>query len=116
MSNNSETLDLSSGRYLNETAIRDHALECSKQFKAGKFTRVGQDFIEEVQTDVENLVRTIKSQWPPWLHDQLDTEKTFTTGALMDRIQPVLNQAIARLIQNKTIKQPSCGKTLSRTR
>jgi hypothetical protein len=111
-----ETIDLSSGRYLNETAIRDHALECSKLFKAGKFTRVGQDFIDEVQTDVEVLVREIKSKWPAWIHSAADTDKTFTTGALLERIQPVLNSAIARLIQNKVVKQPSCGKTLSRTR
>lgn len=112
------SLDLSSatGRYFNDTAIRDHALECSKRLKGGKFSRVGQDFIDEVHADIECFVRAIRKQWPCFVHEQIQTEVTFTTGALLDRIQPVLNEAIARLIQNKVQKQPSCGKTLSRTR
>jgi hypothetical protein len=103
-------------RTLNESAIRDHALRCSKVFKGGKFTRVGQDFLDEVAQDVDSLVRELKAKWPSWVHDPVVTDSTFTTGALLEQIQPSLNEAIGRLIQNKVVKQPSCGKTLSRTR
>lgn len=102
-------------RLLNESAIRAHALACSKKYRAGKFTRVGEDFITEVAIDVENLVRNIRSK-DLTIHPALPVEGTFTTGALMDKIQVNLNDLIGRIIQNKVQKQPSCGCTLGRTR
>lgn len=109
-------LDICSGRYLNETAIRDFALGCSAQFRAGRFTRVGEDFLDEVKADVEAFIRTIRKQWPTQLHEPADCNAVFTTGALLEKIEPVLNAAIGRLIQNKVQRQLSCGKTLGRTR
>lgn len=102
-------------RLLNESSIREHALLCSKQYRAGKFTRVGQDFIDEVQTDVECLVRNIRGQTQT-LHPTLAPSGKFTTGALIDKIEVHLNDLIGRIIQNKVQRQPSCGCTLGRTR
>lgn len=115
---NSEELDLATGRFLNESAIRQHALECSRQFRAGKFTRVGQDFLDEVQADVEALVRELRNKYPPTLHAALEpAENTCAvTGALLDKVKAELNRAICRLIQNKVQRQPTVGVTLSRTR
>lgn len=116
MNGNDEPLDLASGRYLNESAIREHALKCSAAYRANRFTRVGEDFIEEVKADVEMLVRNVKSKFNT-LHPTLPAENTtFTTGALGDKVMGELNNAIGRLIQNKVQSQPSCGKTLGRTR
>jgi|SRR5579859_59520 len=112
----SETLDLASGRYLNESAIREHALACSKKFRAGKFTRVGQDFITETLTDVECLIRNIRNNNPVTLDEPLETELRFTTGALMDRLEPELNRLIGRIIQNKIKRQPTVGCTARATR
>jgi len=113
---NDEALDLASGRYLNESAIRAHALDCSAKFKGGKFTRVGQDFIDEVKIDVEGLIRDLRGKYKPRLFPPHVGEQTFTTGALMERIQHELNLAIGRLIQMKVEGHPSTGKTLGRTR
>ena len=111
-------LDLSSGRFLNETAIRDHALRCSARFKCNRFTRVGQDFLDEVSADVEALVRELRNKFPTRIFEPLEPteEKGCVTGALSDRVMIELNRAICRLIQNKVASQPSCGKTLGRTR
>lgn len=115
-------LDLSTGRHFNDSAIRAHALACSVAIKGGKFTRVSEDFIEEVHADIEALIREIKNKYPATMHepvracDARGTDYTFTTGALLDRTQEALNGAIGRLIQRKVQVQPSCGKTLSRTR
>lgn len=114
-----EILDLASGRYLNESAIHEYALRCSKQFKAGKFTRVSQDFIDEVKADVEAWVRAIRKQWStfsPFEGEPEGGQLAFTTGALCEKIMPELNDAVARLIKNKVWKHPSCGKTLGRSR
>ena len=103
-----------SDRVLNESAIRTHALECSKKYRAGNFTRVGSDFIEEVEVDVEALVRKVVGTRET-LHPEIDA-KNFVTGALMEKVQTEMNKAIARLIQNKVQSMPSCGCTLGRTR
>lgn len=113
---NIEPLDLASGRHFNDSAIHSHALACSKACKGGKFTRVGQDFIDEVHADVEAIVRELRGKYPPQIHGPVSCDVNFITGALMDRLQEALNGAIARMIQRKVERQPSVGKTLSRTR
>lgn len=118
MSEQNETNTL---RYLVESAIRVHSLECSKKYRAGKFERVGEDFLNEVRADVEQLLREIENKFQT-LHPALaqgsegDPQIQFTTGLLSARVDDILNRAIARLIQNKVQKQPTVGKTLSRTR
>lgn len=113
-----ETIDLASGRFLNETAIRDHALRCSARFKSNRFTRVGQDFIDEVRTDVEALIRELRNRQQTKMFEPLEPDENTCclTGALRDKVAVELNRLICRLIQNKVQSQPSCGKTLSRTR
>lgn len=114
-------IDLASMRYLNEKAIRDYALRCSARFRANKFTRVGEDFIDEVKADVEASVRAMKKDAPTSLHEPLYTASvedppSFATGALMQKVETEVNGLIARIIQNKVQRQPTVGKTLGRTR
>lgn len=113
-----EPLDFSSMRYLNETAIRDHALRCSARFRANKFTRVGQDFIDEVGADVEAVIRAMRVQCPTKLFDPLEPDENTrcVTGLLSDKLSAEFNRLVCRIVQQKVQRQPSCGKTLSRTR
>jgi hypothetical protein len=109
-------LDLASLRFLNESAIKDHALECSRRYRAGKFTRTGEDFVDEVKADVEKLVRELRGKFPTF-HEALPApENGFVTGLLRDKVASELDAAIARMIQNKVQRQPSCGCTLKATR
>lgn len=112
----SEILDLASGRYLNETAIREHALACSKACKGGRFTRVSQEFLDEVAADVEALIRELRSKHSTLVFPEQPTTFVFTTRALSDKIASELNTVIARITQRKVERQPSCGQTLKRTR
>jgi hypothetical protein len=118
MPKNDEPLDLSSGRFLNEAAVRGHALRCSARFRNNRFTRVGQDFLDEVKADVEAVIRALRSQAQTKLFDPLEPdENTYcVTGALCDKVGIEMNRLICRIIQNKVQRQPSVGKTLSRTR
>jgi|ERR1044071_1587259 hypothetical protein len=102
-------------RLLNESAIRQHALECSKRNRAGYFTRVGEDFIQEVQTDVDCLIRNIRNK-DGCLHAVVPVDGNFVTGNLMEEIQIELNGLIGRIIQNKVQRQPTKGCTLRATR
>lgn len=113
-----EPLDIANLRYLNESAIHAHALECSAKFRAGKFTRVGSEFVDEVKTDVECLLRDLRAKYPTTLHAPEEPAEgiQFVTGAMLEKVRAELDRAIGRLIQNKVQRQPSVGKTLSRTR
>lgn len=112
---------VSTTRNLNESAIKDYALECSKRFRANKFTRVGSEFLEEIEADVESFVRAIGFKYSSGVHPPLYTQAgidlpAFVTGNLMNKVKSRLNEAIARIVQEKVQRQPTVGKTLSRTR
>ncbi len=113
-----DTLDLASGRFLNESAIRDHALRCSARFRNNRFTRVGQDFLDEVKADVEAWIRSMKTQCKTHMFDPLEPDENIScvTGALSGKVEGELNRLICRIIQNKVQRQPSVGKTLRATR
>lgn len=102
-------------RYLNTSAIKSHALHCSEKLRAGKFERVGQAFLVEVETDVENLVRQIETKYPERTHPSISTDVNLVTGELIHRLQKALNAAVARLIQRKVESHPGIGKTLQNT-
>jgi len=100
---------------LNVAAVKRHGLACSKQHRNGKFTRVGQDFLDEVDADIEALVRELRNKYTTQVHASLQTDENFVTPALLEKITRELNEAIGRLIQNKVQRQPSVGSTLGRT-
>ena len=120
MINQDEPLDLASGRFLNESALRHHALRCSERFKGNRFTRVGQDFLDEVSADVEALVRNVRNQnqTKQTGFDPLEPDENTScvTGALSAKVATELNRLICRMVQLKVSRQPSVGKTLGRTR
>lgn len=103
-------------RYLNESAIKQHALTCAARCRP-KFTRVGQDFIDEVKADVEAFIRDLRNaanrEVAP--HQMIEPNEDFLTGALIEKLKPILNKTVARIIQSKVQRQTT-GKTLSATR
>lgn len=101
---------------INESALKRHALECSKANRSGRFTRVGADFISEVEAEVEALVRDLRNtRFPVQVNAPLATEECFVKEALLEKVKDALNQAIARIIQQRVQRQPSVGTTLGRT-
>lgn len=113
----SETgLDLASLRYLNESAIKQHALTCAARCRP-KFTRVGQDFIDEVKADVEAFIRDLRTsaQREVAPHPNIEPNEDFLTGALLEKLKPILNRTVGRIIQSKVQRQ-TVGKTLGATR
>lgn len=112
----------------NESAIKEFALRCSKTYRAGKFTRVGQDLLDEVYIDIENILRELRNKGINTLHPALGqgqaagpTDPTpddvhLVKGAFLETLEVIFNQAICRMIQSKVQRQPTVGCTLSRTR
>lgn len=114
--------------HFNETAIKDFGLRCSKIYRAGKFTRTGQDFLDELYIDIENVLRELRNKGINTIHPALGqgqaaspTDPTpddvhLIKGAFLEVLETVFNQMICRMIQTKVQKQPTVGCTLSRTR
>lgn len=102
-------------RIINRSAVHEHALRCSKAFRAGKFTRVGEAFIDEVEADVERLVREIVNKYPVDNLVEASPNTSFATGYLMDKTREVLDLVIAKMIQRKVRAHPSMGCTLQNT-
>lgn len=115
MSEAKDDVELATLRLLNESAIKTFALECSRTFRAGKFTRVGEDFVDEVIADVETFIRKLRGTNWTSPHDPLETKLVFTTGALSDKVMLELNRVIGRIIQQKVQRQPTVGCTLRGT-
>lgn len=102
---------------LNKAAVREHALACSKQFRNGKFTRIGEDFLHELGYDIEALIRELQNKHPT-LHAPLlnaDPDR-FLTPDLRAKLEEAVGHLVARMIQNKIQRQPSVGCTLGATR
>lgn len=102
---------------INISAVKKHALKCSVSKRAGKFTRVGQDFLDELAGEVEAIVRELHyTRFNIPQEEAVSSEEKFVTGALADKLATALNRAIGRIIQQKVQRQPSVGQTLGRTR
>lgn len=99
-------------RILNASAVKEHALACAQAIRGGKFTRVSETFLNEIQMEVEALIRSFESKYPSKTHTNVPHTLQFSTGEFFDKLQPILDNAIARLIQRKVEQHPSVGSTL----
>ena len=109
-------IDIASQRFLNKSAIKSHALNCAANLRP-KFTRVGQEFIDEVEVDVESFIRGLRTESMKDVAaaSVLEPVDDFLTGALVEKLKPILNRQVARIIQSKVWRQTT-GVTLGRTR
>jgi hypothetical protein len=117
MNNNTDPI-ISSLRVMNRKAVKEHALRCSAANRAGKFTRVGEDFINEVQADIEARIRQLANENMPSTCAivPVDEAVNFVSGDSLAKLRQAFDGWVARLIQNKVQRHPSVGCTLQNTR
>lgn len=101
-------------RIMNTKAVKTFALGCSAKHRAGKFTRVGQEFLNEVEADIESMVRGMER---PGIDGDLSgvVFLNFVSGELMKKMERAVNVAVAKMILSKVKRHPTVGKTLGRT-
>jgi hypothetical protein len=93
--------------------VRDYALACSKANRAGKFTRVSQEFLDDIEAEVDNLIRQIETKVREPLHPEpTGVIEYLPTSNAAQRAHFRLDQAIRKIIRNKVQSTPSCGITL----
>jgi len=99
-------------RDYNEAVIRRYALKVSEETRAGKYTRVSEQFIIDVEAEVEALLRKLRQPAVAFNGKIVDVPEgeEFLTGAGKKKLAEATNIAIASIIHRKT-KDIRTGKT-----
>lgn len=95
---------------INRSAVKSFALKVSKERRAGKFTRVSENFLTQVEADVEATIRRICSCESLTAPDE--NQSVFITGEAASRMREKLNAEAASLISRRVMRHPSVGVTL----
>jgi hypothetical protein len=93
--------------------IKKQALACSRLRRANKFTRVGADFLQQVEAEIDAHLRKLHAS-----PDQLVVGELVEPVAILytpdakERILAAFNRLIAARVQSRVHSHPSIGKTL----
>lgn len=90
-------------------AVKRHSLVCAQKLRAGKFSRVGEDFLQQIEEDLESTARTLGQTVTT---EVLPTEEYFLTSEGEKHLLDNINSHIAKIIQKRVQAHPSLGKTL----
>lgn len=103
-----------SERFIIESHAREFMLLCSKANRAGKFKRVSEERLDEINALVDSVVRQVESKIPTPLHPLPATPDGYRliSAYAMDKVRDRLEAAVRKLIANKVQSTPSCGITL----
>lgn len=96
---------------INRSAIKDYALKVSAERRAGKFSRVSEEFLCQVEADVESAIRQLASVPTCDIVTPAD-EREFITGEALSRLREKLNERARSIIAAKVMRHPSLGVTL----
>lgn len=97
----------------NRAAVRRHALKVSQQTRAGKFTRVSEEFLDNIVAEVENEIRRLRAPATSatGLENTLPADDTFLTGAGREALAAAFDQWVGKVIQRR-VHLTRVGKTL----
>lgn len=96
---------------INRSAVKTFALEISAERKAGKFTRVSEDFLTGVEAEVESYIRKLNPTVGIHGVAPLD-DQSFVTKLAREKMEARLNDVTRAIIFNKVMRHPSVGMTL----
>jgi hypothetical protein len=98
---------------INRNAVKNYALECSTAMRAGKFTRVSESFLEDIEMEVESAIRGINQTLAVDRQPRaLDDIELVHPAAVIDAVVRALNNRIKMTIARKVYRQPSVGCTI----
>jgi hypothetical protein len=98
---------------INRSAVKAYALVVSREKRAGKFTRVSEEFLDAVEAEVEAAIRQVSSLSPDAEKPvEPDDDREFITGAALDKIRSRLQDRAKSIISGKVRRHPSIGCTL----
>lgn len=97
---------------INRSAVKNYALLCSAKIRAGKFTRVSSEFLDDVEAKLEAAIRGMSSC--PESEDVVPEPGAdwFINGRTLKKAEEKLNYVAQKIILGKVRQHPSVGKTL----
>lgn len=97
---------------INRSAVKAYALKVSKERRAGKFTRVSEEFLTLVEADVEATIRRISGGLAGCETSIEEDQSFFVTGEAVSRMRQKLNEETRSIINRRVMRHPSLGITL----
>lgn len=98
---------------LNRSTVKAFALKVSKEKRAGKFTRVSEEFLISCEAQLESEIRAIiTSTFPADEFVRPDDEGTFLTRVAREKMEERFEERALRIIHNKVLRHPTRGCTL----
>jgi hypothetical protein len=99
---------------INRSAVKKYALKISKEKRAGKFTRVSEEFLTQVEADLDSSIRKLADGGVYADFNSLaPTDGAwFITGQTIKKAEERLNMLATVIIHRKVMRHPTIGCTL----
>jgi hypothetical protein len=100
---------------LNRSAVKAFALQVSKEKRGGKFTRVSEQFIDDIEANIDATIRNLANAYGVSVDEYTAPDQeisSFTTGRAQVKLRTMLEVAACKIIQLKVRRHPSIGVTL----
>ena len=97
---------------INRSAVKSYALKVSVAKRAGKFTRVSREFLNDVEAQLETEIRALSGSLP---EDDVtpDEDNTwFINGRALRCVEDKLNLLARKIVLGKVRRHPTVGTTL----
>lgn len=98
---------------LNRSTAKAYALKVSKEKRAGKFTRVSEEFLISCEATLESEIRNVVTNTCG--NDEFirpEDGETFLTRVAREKLEEKWEERALRIIYYKVLRHPSLGVTL----
>jgi len=96
---------------IRRSIVKKYALKVSKERRAGKFTRVSEDFLSSVEVDLDSAIRQLVVADLSEV-TALPDDKALVTGEALRKASLRLNTLAQLIIHRKVMRHPTLGITL----
>lgn len=97
---------------INRSAVKKYALKVSAEKRAGKFTRVSEEFLTQVEADLEAGIRQLSLSDYSEMVKPDEGADWFITGQALKNAESRLNMLARVIVHRKVMRHPTLGCTL----
>lgn len=97
---------------INRSAVKKYALRVSALKRAGKFTRVSEEFLTQVEADLDSCIRQLAISDISGMTNTDEGADWFITGQALKKTEERLNMLARLIIHRKVMRHPTIGCTL----
>lgn len=112
MPNETETTTVKTQSLINRSAVKKFALKVSAEKRAGKFTRVSEEFLTQVEADLDSSIRQLNNADMSEMSIPDNDASWFVTGHATAKAEERLNMLATSIIHRKVMRHPTVGCTL----